>query len=89
LRLQNYNTFENSLDKFSDIGQTGIEQQNLSYGGQRRAKDENVTDLMNEELIMEFQLEQLLEQQINLHENYHGLLPLSIGNKKHSSGRPR
>jgi hypothetical protein len=30
---------------------------------------------MNEELIMEFQLEQLLEQQINLNENYHGLLP--------------
>jgi len=47
----------------------------LSYGGQRRAKDENVTDLMNEELIMEFQLEQLLEQQINLNENYYGLLP--------------
>jgi len=78
LRLQNYNTFENSLEKFSDIGQTGFEQQNWSYGGQRRAKDEksfDVTDLMNEELIMEFQLEQLLEQQINLNENYHGLLP--------------
>lgn len=37
---------------------------------------------------MEFQLEQLLEQQINLNENYYGLLPQSISNKKHSSGRP-
>jgi len=34
---------------------------------------------MNEELMMEFQLEQLLAQQINLNENY----SLELGTRKH------
>ena len=66
MEFQNCNTFDKTLSKLSAISHNV---KNKSEYSKPRKNTDSIVDMMNEELMMEFQLEQMLAQQIDINEN--------------------